>query len=338
MSGGGGRCLRQARVRPARAPAEVRRLVLPQGQARPRRAGDGGRHPGGRGGDRAPGAARSAAQRPALPGPRGDEVRALLDGRVVGDPNVSGYLPNSEIDDVAWVDVDKAFDVLTYAHDVDTLHEALARPRKTRTVIVLRHAMSRSRSAGAQDNRRPLASRPESDRPSAWCRCWRPTTCAPSSARAARGACRRSTPYARETGTAVTSLGGAQRGGRVEAGRTPPRARLGGARRRSRPGRWPRDLHPPAGPAVGLRRPGHRRSRAGEGRAARRAPAKGQRRGDGETSRGLSLPSPLRASPRLVHVIVVSRPRGRHETDRPRSRVVHPRPQDRTPRVPTFTS
>ena len=78
-------------------------------------------------------------------------------GRVVGDTDVSGYLPNSEIDDVAWVDVDKAFDLLTYEHDVATLHEALERPRKTRTVVVLRHAVSRSRSSWSRkDSRRPL--------------------------------------------------------------------------------------------------------------------------------------------------------------------------------------
>ncbi len=79
-AGGGGRRLRQARLRAAGAPAEVRRLVLPQGQARPRRAGHGGRRQGGGGGDRTPGAARAGAERAALPGARGDEDRALLDG------------------------------------------------------------------------------------------------------------------------------------------------------------------------------------------------------------------------------------------------------------------
>ena len=78
-------------------------------------------------------------------------------GRVVGDPDVSGYLPNAEIDDVAWVDVDKAPDVLTYDRDVATLREALDQPRKTRTLAVLRHAVARSRrSWSGDDRRRPL--------------------------------------------------------------------------------------------------------------------------------------------------------------------------------------
>ena len=75
-------------------------------------------------------------------------------GRVVGDPDVSGYLPNAEIDDVAWVDVEKAPDVLTYDRDVQTLHEALDRPHKTRTLAVLRHAVARSRRSWSHDDRR----------------------------------------------------------------------------------------------------------------------------------------------------------------------------------------
>ncbi|WP_036563164.1 NUDIX hydrolase [Nocardioides halotolerans] len=78
-------------------------------------------------------------------------------GRVVGDPDVSGYAPNAEIDDVAWVGVDEAARVLTYERDVATLHEALDLPRKTRTVVVLRHAVARSkRSWSRKDSRRPL--------------------------------------------------------------------------------------------------------------------------------------------------------------------------------------
>jgi 8-oxo-dGTP diphosphatase len=78
-------------------------------------------------------------------------------GRVVGDADVTGYRPNSEIDEVAWVDVEKATDLLSYAHDVGTLREALERPRKTRTMVVLRHAVALSRrSWSRKDSRRPL--------------------------------------------------------------------------------------------------------------------------------------------------------------------------------------
>jgi len=78
-------------------------------------------------------------------------------GRVLGDDDVSGYLVNAEIDDVAWVDVAEAFDRLTYPYDAETLREALEVRRTTRPVIVLRHAASRSRKAWrGKDTERPL--------------------------------------------------------------------------------------------------------------------------------------------------------------------------------------
>src|SRR6476619_3202467 len=78
-------------------------------------------------------------------------------GRVVGDDDVSGYLVNDEIDEVAWVDVDKAFERLTYPHDKDTLREALRLRRKTHALVVLRHGTARSRRAWRHDDRlRPL--------------------------------------------------------------------------------------------------------------------------------------------------------------------------------------
>jgi 8-oxo-dGTP diphosphatase len=78
-------------------------------------------------------------------------------GRVVGDDDVSGYQVNDEIDEVAWVDVDKAFERLTYPHDADTLREALTLRRKTHALVVLRHGAARSRKAWRHDDRlRPL--------------------------------------------------------------------------------------------------------------------------------------------------------------------------------------
>lgn len=78
-------------------------------------------------------------------------------GRVVGDDDVSGYQVNDEIDEVAWVDVDKAFERLTYPHDEDTLREALRLRRKTQALVVLRHGAARSRKAWKHDDRlRPL--------------------------------------------------------------------------------------------------------------------------------------------------------------------------------------
>jgi 8-oxo-dGTP diphosphatase len=77
--------------------------------------------------------------------------------RAVGADDVSGYQPNAEIDEVAWFPVDNARRRLTYEFDVDTLDEALAQRRKTRTLVVLRHSQARSRKAWRSDDReRPL--------------------------------------------------------------------------------------------------------------------------------------------------------------------------------------
>ena len=78
-------------------------------------------------------------------------------GRPVGDGDVSGYVPNAEIDEVAWFPVDKARRRLTYDYDLGTLDEALAQAQKTRTLVVLRHSRARSRGAWRADDReRPL--------------------------------------------------------------------------------------------------------------------------------------------------------------------------------------
>jgi 8-oxo-dGTP pyrophosphatase MutT (NUDIX family)/phosphohistidine phosphatase SixA len=79
-------------------------------------------------------------------------------GRVVGSDDVSGYRPNSEIDQVAWVPYDEALELLTYDRDRDTLREAYPKRRVTHALIVLRHGDARSRKAWRrQDDRlRPL--------------------------------------------------------------------------------------------------------------------------------------------------------------------------------------
>lgn len=78
-------------------------------------------------------------------------------GRVVGDPDVSGYVANAEIDGVAWVEFDEALEQLTYDYDQDTLREASELGRKTHALVVLRHGQARSRKAWRGDDRlRPL--------------------------------------------------------------------------------------------------------------------------------------------------------------------------------------
>lgn len=78
-------------------------------------------------------------------------------GRVIGSHDVSGYVINSEIDEVDWVGVDKAQQRLSYRRDRETLREALGSGRKTRALVVLRHGQARSRKAWHKDDRkRPL--------------------------------------------------------------------------------------------------------------------------------------------------------------------------------------
>jgi 8-oxo-(d)GTP phosphatase len=84
-------------------------------------------------------------------------------GRVRDDavaPNtfdIADYVPNPEIDQVRWVPVEEAATLLSYPHDRDTLAEALTQPKRTETVVVVRHALSRARSRWHdQDQLRPL--------------------------------------------------------------------------------------------------------------------------------------------------------------------------------------
>ena len=80
-------------------------------------------------------------------------------GWAVGDPDVSGYVPNNEIDAVEWVPYDKALARLTHPHDRDTLREAHPLRRRTHPLIVLRHSQARSRKTWRKDDRlRPLLS------------------------------------------------------------------------------------------------------------------------------------------------------------------------------------
>lgn len=89
-------------------------------------------------------------------GSRGKVVHYWV-GRVVGDDDVSGYVSNHEIDEVRWVPLDTADELLTYPHDRDTLSEARAADRRARVLVVLRHARARDRARWRTDDRlRPL--------------------------------------------------------------------------------------------------------------------------------------------------------------------------------------
>lgn len=87
-------------------------------------------------------------------------------GRVRGNDNVAGYERAGEIDQVAWVPYQLAEQRLSYDYDRATLAEALELPRRTHTLVVLRHAQAVSRrewlSSGAiADPKRPLSAKGE---------------------------------------------------------------------------------------------------------------------------------------------------------------------------------
>jgi len=75
-------------------------------------------------------------------------------GRVVGDHDVSDYAVNDEIDEVSWLPYEEALVRLTYERDRRTLVDAHQVRRRTRAVIVLRHAQARPRKTWSKDDRR----------------------------------------------------------------------------------------------------------------------------------------------------------------------------------------
>jgi 8-oxo-dGTP pyrophosphatase MutT (NUDIX family)/phosphohistidine phosphatase SixA len=77
--------------------------------------------------------------------------------RTTAGDDVSGYVANDEIDEVAWVPIEKAAKLLSYRRDRRVLAQALENRKRTRTLIVLRHANARSRRRWHRDDRlRPL--------------------------------------------------------------------------------------------------------------------------------------------------------------------------------------
>ena len=78
-------------------------------------------------------------------------------GWAVGSDDVSGYLVNSEIDDVQWLPWKAALDRLTYDYDRETLKESRRLRRKSRALVVLRHGSAEDRKSwSGDDRRRPL--------------------------------------------------------------------------------------------------------------------------------------------------------------------------------------
>jgi len=78
-------------------------------------------------------------------------------GWAVDGDDVSAYVPNAEIDAVAWVPRDEALARLSYARDRETLATATQLRKRTRALVVLRHAKACPRRAWkGEDRARPL--------------------------------------------------------------------------------------------------------------------------------------------------------------------------------------
>lgn len=74
-------------------------------------------------------------------------------GRTGDEEDVESYEPNAEIDDLRWVEVDAAPDLLSYRYDQDTLAEALPFVRRTYPLAIVRHAQARPRGSWKGDDR-----------------------------------------------------------------------------------------------------------------------------------------------------------------------------------------
>ncbi len=79
-------------------------------------------------------------------------------GHVLGDDDVSSYLINAEIDDLAWLSPEAAAERLTYLDDIDLLDQVRKHQKTTSTLAVVRHAKAHKRSSWeGPDPQRPLA-------------------------------------------------------------------------------------------------------------------------------------------------------------------------------------
>jgi phosphohistidine phosphatase SixA/8-oxo-dGTP pyrophosphatase MutT (NUDIX family) len=76
-------------------------------------------------------------------------------GRIVADQ--SGAVPNDEVDQVQWLPVSEAIELVTYDHDASVLRDFDRKPADTVPLIVVRHASAGSKKDWpGEDNDRPL--------------------------------------------------------------------------------------------------------------------------------------------------------------------------------------
>ena len=86
--------------------------------------------------------------------------------RPVGIGGLGSFLPNPEVDEIRWVRLREADELLTYAHDQEILESfrelRAAKHHKTHTLVVVRHGLATERSDwDGDDLERPLQARGE---------------------------------------------------------------------------------------------------------------------------------------------------------------------------------
>jgi 8-oxo-dGTP diphosphatase len=90
----------------------------------------------------------------------GTKVVDYWSARAVGDGSTDTFTPNKEVDEIRWVGVREARELLTYKHDIQVLEDFRSlrerQGHRARTLIVVRHGKAASRADYDDDLARPL--------------------------------------------------------------------------------------------------------------------------------------------------------------------------------------
>ena len=90
----------------------------------------------------------------------GTKVVDYWSARAIGQDTTESFVPNKEVDELRWVGVREARELLTYTHDVQVLEDFRSlrerQGHRARTLIVLRHGKAAPREDHDDDLERPL--------------------------------------------------------------------------------------------------------------------------------------------------------------------------------------
>jgi 8-oxo-dGTP diphosphatase len=90
----------------------------------------------------------------------GTKVVDYWSARAIGQGAMESFTPNKEVDEIRWVGVREARELLTYKHDIEVLEDFRnlreRQGHRARTLIVVRHGKAASRADYDDDLERPL--------------------------------------------------------------------------------------------------------------------------------------------------------------------------------------